>query len=259
MLMEGVVAARLKLKRLRGLGLGGSRTDMVRWLKILGMALLSGGTLAAGPVREAPAATSSTLDILPDDAAGTDANTVDLGSVKPIARPDREGGKPLPGGNPLWAVPLSVLTATRERPIFSVSRRPPPRAVVAPPVTQVSAPPPPKAAELERPSLTLVGAVVGESDAIAVFLDLTDQRVVRLRQGESHAGWVLNSVLPREVSLKRADRTETFELQRPDGSAGTPGAPAASGFVVPAAGGGDTSYAPFVPRSAPKNGKSDGL
>src|ERR1700678_4820686 len=30
--------------------------------------------------------------------------------------------------NPLWALPLTTLSTTRERPIFSASRRPPPRA-----------------------------------------------------------------------------------------------------------------------------------
>src|SRR5438045_3679915 len=29
-------------------------------------------------------------------------------------------------GNPLWTIPLASLTATRERPIFTPSRRPPP-------------------------------------------------------------------------------------------------------------------------------------
>src|ERR1019366_725459 len=106
-----------------------------------------------------------------------------------------EGARPLPSGNPLWAIPLSVLTATQERPIFSASRRPPQRAVVALPVDQASAPAPQKVAEPERPPLALIGAVVGESDAIAVFLDRTNQKIVRLRQGETQAGWVLDSVL----------------------------------------------------------------
>jgi general secretion pathway protein N len=51
------------------------------------------------------------------------------------------------------------------------------------------------------------------------------------------------------VMFKKADR------KRPDGRAGI----AAPGLVVPAAGGGSASYAPFVPRSTPKNGEPDGL
>jgi general secretion pathway protein N len=226
---------------------------MVGRFKILGLALLSGGMLMAGPLPEAAAVTSTTLDILPGEGAGEAAAAVDLGGLKPIPKPGREGGRPLQGGNPLWAVPLSVLTATQERPIFSASRRPPQHAVVAPSAEQVSAPPPQKAAEPEHPPLALIGAVVGEGDAIAVFLDRTNQKIVRLRMGEVHAGWELSAVLPREVTFKKSDRTEVLVLRRQEGAAGTPAVP---GLVVPV---GDTTYAPFVPRSPPKNGESDGL
>ena len=228
---------------------------MVGWLKILGLVLPLGGALAAGPM--AQAATSATLDILPDDAAGI-ADTVDLGHVQPISKPSRDGGRPPPSGNPLWAIPLSVLTATQERPIFSASRRPPQRAVAAPLVDRVSAPAPKDAAP-ERPSLALIGVVVGESDAIAVFLDPASQKIVRLRQGESHTGWELSSVQPREVTIKKAGRTEVLALKRQDGAAAVADAPAAPGLVVPAAAGSNTSYAPFLPRAKPKNGESDGL
>jgi general secretion pathway protein N len=151
-----------------------------------------------------------------------------------------------------------VLTATQERPIFSASRRPPQRAVAARRSIRPAAPPP-KAAATERPSLALIGAVVGESDAIAVFLDQTNQKIVRLHQGESHGGWELSSVQPREVTLRKADRTEVLALKRQDGPAGVADAPASPGLVMPAAAGGNTAYAPFIPRSTPKNGESDGL
>jgi general secretion pathway protein N len=256
MLMVRVVRARLAAELAAGFTSWRSRTEMVGWLKILGLVLFSGAALAAGPM--AQAATSATLDILPDDTAGGFADTVDLGRVQPISKPSRDGGRPLPSGNPLWAIPLSVLTATQERPIFSASRRPPPRAVAAPLIDRVSAPPP-KPAAPERPSLALIGVVVGESDAIAVFLDQASQKTVRLRQGESLTGWELSSVQPREVTLRKAGRTEVLALKRQDGTAGVADAPAAPGLVVPAAAGSNTSYAPFLPRSVPKNGESDGL
>jgi general secretion pathway protein N len=110
--------------------------------------------------------------------------------------------------------------------------------------------------------LALIGAVVGESDAIAVFLDQTSQKIVRLRPGETHSGWVLNSVQGREVTLKKADQTETLGILRQETQGGIPaGIPAAIPGPAPAtvSGGLDTSYAPFVPRSTPKNGESDGL
>jgi len=234
---------------------------MVKWRKILGLALLSGAALMTGPGPEALAATSAALDILSSDRAGEAADTVDIGSLKPLARPLRTGSKPLPSGNPLWSVPLSVLTATQERPIFSASRRPPQRAVVAPPVDQVPAVVPQKAAEPESPPLALIGAVVGDSDAIAVFFDRTNQKIVRLRPGESHAGWLLSSVLPREVTLEKADRAEVLVLKSPDVSPGVAGVPGLPVLPAQTIGGTttDASYAPYVPRSTPKNGEADGL
>ena len=232
------------------------------WRNMVGLTLLSGGVLLAVVPANLFAATSSTPDILSNDRAG-DADTVDLGSVKPIVRSNRDVAKPQASGNPLWSVPISVLTATQERPIFSASRRPPPRAVVAPPVEQAPVPPPTLASAPEPPPLALIGAVVGEADAIAVFVDRTSQKTVRLRQGESHDGWVLSTVLRREVTLKKDDRSETIELRSATGSASASasggGAPLLPQPTAIGAGVMDTNYAPFTPRSTPKNGESDGL
>lgn len=190
------------------------------------------------------AATSSRVDVLSEDAAGSVAESVDVGTMRPIARPTQQApAKPVSRGNPLWSVPLSALTVTQERPIFSATRRPPPRAVAASPVEEVHAPPP-KTVEASPP-LLLVGAVVGEGDAIAILVNRADQKVVRLRQGESLGGWSLTSVQPREVTLRQGERSEVLALRRPD--AATP------------ADAGGKSFAPFVPRSTPKNGESDGL
>jgi general secretion pathway protein N len=231
---------------------------MVEWRKLIGLAVVSGAVCLAP---EAPAATSSTLDIISTDRAGDTSDTVDIGRVTPIVRSKSgEAGRPVPAGNPLWSVPLSALPATQERPIFSASRRPPQRAVVAP-VQLASAPQPEKQAEQERLTLTLIGAVVGDNDAIAVFLDQASLKVVRLKQGDTHSGWVLSAVQGREVTLKKADRSETLVLQRPEAPSGAPpvSGQVVPGPVVPTAGGFDTSYAPFTPRSTPKNGESDGL
>jgi general secretion pathway protein N len=232
---------------------------MGAWFKIMGLALLSGLILTAGRVPASRAATSATLDILPNDVAGV-PERVDVGPLRPVTGQKRQAEKPPASGNPLWSVPLSVLTATQERPIFSASRRPPPRAVAGPQIEPVVAPVA-KSAEPERPALALIGAVVGDRDAIAVFLDRTNQKIVRLRTGDTHAGWVLSSVLGREVTLKKAEQTEVITLQRLDGpvSAGVPGVPGVPPPMPAAIGGVDGSYAPFVPRSTPKNGESDGL
>ena len=235
---------------------------MSGWLRATGLAVLC----AVAGMSGISAATSSRMDILSDDAAPGAAESVDVGAVRPIAQPAQAPSKPIPRGNPLWSVPLSALTATQERPIFSAMRRPPPRAVAASPAEEVNVPAPPRLLEAPPP-LLLLGAVVGEGEAIAIFVNRTDQKVVRLRQGESLGGWSLTEVQPREVTLKQGDRSEVLALQRPDGiPAGPPvGAPAIAAGP-PDVGGKltmptttDTSFAPFVPRSTPKNGESDGL
>jgi general secretion pathway protein N len=228
---------------------------MFERFKITGLVLLS-SLILAGRALEAGAATSATLDILPADVIGV-PERVDVSPLKPLAGPKRDTVKLPVSGNPLWSIPLSVLTATQERPIFSASRRPPPRAVAGPPMVPVAAPPP-KPAEPEHPALALIGAVIGDSDAIAVFLDRTNQGIVRLRSGETHAGWVLSSVQRREVTLKKGDQTEVLALQRQDAPPGSPGIPALPP-PIPAATGAAGPYAPFIPRSTPKNGESDGL
>lgn len=226
---------------------------MARWLRRAGLAVL--WTVLGGGVTIA--ATSRT-DILSDDAARNSSDTIDVGAVKPIARPVQPANKPVPRGNPLWSVPLSALTATQERPIFSATRRPPPRAVAAPPVGEAEAPPSAKPAEVPPP-LVLVGAVVGEGDAIAILVDQTDQKVIRMRQGETHAGWSLSSVQAREVTFKQGDRSEVLALKRLDGAAAPSAAPASTGGQLTTPAAGSTSFAPFVPRATPKNGESDGL
>ena len=144
-----------------------------------------------------------------------------LGLDTPTPAPAPDPAKAAPpvvrAGNPLWAVPLSSLTATRERPIFSQSRRPPPQPVAAAPVMQARPPPPPPPPrEPERPRLSLVGTVGGEQ-GIAVFVDQATQAIVRLRTGEGHDGWVLRTVGGREVTLQNDRDTAVLSLPKPDG------------------------------------------
>jgi hypothetical protein len=135
-------------------------------------------------------------------------------------------------GNPLWAIPLKQLTNTRERPIFSPTRRPPPAVVVDRPYVAPVAPRA-QAKPVERPTLTLLGTIAGEGDGLALFMETTTQAVVRLRTGEAHQGWVLRSVHGRAAMLEKDNRTETVTLPDPGGhspgeASPTPQPPAAS-------------------------------
>jgi general secretion pathway protein N len=138
-----------------------------------------------------------------------------------------------PSGNPLWAIPLSSLSATRERPLFTPSRRAPAPAVAGPVAVAPAPRPPPPPAEPERPALQLIGAIVGEHEGIAVFLDQATNNVIRLRTGQDHGGWVLRSVKGREATLTKDRRSETLALPVP----GVPAMPGAPIGVMPPAGG----------------------
>jgi general secretion pathway protein N len=212
--------------------------------------------------------------------AASDPAARDTSSSLPPAvdvRLDDPAGRPAarvrePRGNPLWAIPLSTLSATRERPLFLPSRRPPaPPAVAGPPVVVVAKP-----AEDPRPELSLVGAIAGETEGFAVFIDLRSNAIVRLRTGQDHAGWTLSSVKGREAILAKEKETAVFVLPAPgtNGTAmpvpGGPGIPAPDEAAATAAAPNRygaavvmpknaNDFAPFTPRSTPKNGESDGL
>jgi general secretion pathway protein N len=119
-----------------------------------------------------------------------------------------------PEGNPLWAVPLSTLTATRERPLFTPARRAPAPAVAGP-VAPPPPPPPSVPSEPERPQLVLVGAIASGSEGFAVFLDRATNNVIRLKTGQDHDGWVLRSVKGREAVLQKDKQTTTLALPVP--------------------------------------------
>jgi hypothetical protein len=141
-------------------------------------------------------------------------------ATPPLAPPP---APPEPAANPLWGMPLNALSVTRERPIFSPSRRPPPRVVArAPRVEQARTAPNP--VENDRPPLSLVGTVVGKQESIGVFVDDTTKEAVRLRTGEEHKGWVLRAVETREVTLEKNRATAMLALPQP-GSQRTAAAP----------------------------------
>ena len=148
--------------------------------------------------------------------AGADNPLLDL-TRHAMPPPDvaaKQAATPTVSANPLWAIPLSALAVTRGRPLFTPSRRPPAPMVANAPVAAPVRPPPPPAVP-EHPNLTLIGTVAGGSESMAVFIDNSTREAVRLRTGEGHMGWILQSVEPRSVTLQKNDRTETLELPKP--------------------------------------------
>jgi hypothetical protein len=135
--------------------------------------------------------------------------------VKPADQPS-----PAPerarSANPLWAIPLAALSSTRERPIFSPSRRPPPPPVAAVTVAQPPPPPPPKSPRAERPQLSLVGTIVADDDqSFGIFVDQTTRASLRLKIGEDHLGWKLRSVYGREATFERDQQITILSIPQP--------------------------------------------
>jgi hypothetical protein len=187
----------------------------------------------------------SGLDGATANALGEILEQPAVSRVTTPARPRQESSLT---GNPLWRVALSALQETRARPIFSPSRRPP-----APPVVAAPPPPPPKPPAPKEPELlklTLLGTVIGASDQIGLFVDETSKDVIRIRTGESHAGWTLRSIYQRSASFQKGHQETILVLPSPGSeqrglSAGAvPAKP--GGASVPAA-----PVTPILPVSAP--------
>jgi general secretion pathway protein N len=133
---------------------------------------------------------------------------------QPPAPPKEAGVRlPPPSGNPLWGIPISALDATRERPIFSASRRPPMPPVV--PQRVVAAPPPPKPAEPEHPPFTLFGTAIGKPKDVAVVLDRTTKTIVRVHVGEAVSGWILRAIESRTMTVEKNSQIVTVALPAP--------------------------------------------
>jgi hypothetical protein len=156
-----------------------------------------------------------------------------LGTVPSAVEPARDPGATTgatsnaPVGNPLWALPLSALSATSDRPIFSPSRRPPsPPPIIATPPPSIAPPPVPQ--EADSPPLVLVGTAVGGSRRLGVFLEEATKKLVRLEPGNGHDGWSLRRVERREAQFEKAPRTAILALRSGPGPE-----PAAGSAPVP--------------------------
>jgi general secretion pathway protein N len=121
--------------------------------------------------------------------------------------------------NPLWAIPLSKLSGTRERPIFSPSRRPPPPAVAVVPEAAPPPPPPPRQAP-EPPPVALVGTIAGGDESFGIFVDQSTKAPLRLKIGEDYQGWKLRTIQGREATLEKDQQAAVLTLPPPGGESG---------------------------------------
>ena len=125
-----------------------------------------------------------------------------------------------PSGNPLWGIPLKQLSATRDRPIFSPSRRPPPAAI---PVTAVATSLPVQAPKQpERPQLSLIGTIVSGDDGFAIFVDQTTKAPFRIKLGAGYQGWMLRQIEARSVTLQKGEEVVMLSFPERTNDRNTP-------------------------------------
>jgi hypothetical protein len=131
----------------------------------------------------------------------------------------RPAAESIRSGNPLLAIPLSKLSTTRDRPLFSASRRPsPPVVATAPPPL----PPPVLREEPRAPPFTLAGTIIGGKVRIGIFLDQSSKTSTGIGEGERNSGWTLRSVDPRSAVLESDDgRMVTLDLPEPGSTTST--------------------------------------
>jgi hypothetical protein len=106
--------------------------------------------------------------------------------------------------SPLAVHSLDRLSATRERPLFSPSRRAP-----APPAPPPPRPPPPPP---EPPNVTLVGIVMNAEEARAIVQSGPKNEVRRVRVGDDIGGWKVAQIENRRLVLKLDSRQATFSM-----------------------------------------------
>lgn len=122
---------------------------------------------------------------------------------------------------PPWSADLGSFMAALDRPLFSATRKPPPKpseaaAVVVDTLDSV------RVLGLYSTGGTSGGAIVR-----------SEGKVVRLKQGDTLSGWTVKEVRPRELVMARGADQRTLDVKMgPDLAAdvpGTPGGGAAAG------------------------------
>ncbi len=131
-------------------------------------------------------------------------------------------------GNPLAGLKLSDLQATRNRPLFTPSRRAPRPATNANANNSASSstqPADPETKQAPDPEETakagqfvLMGVVKGDSERLALLRHKATGELLRLREGDIFDGWSLDSLESDRVHLSKGGLQEVIVLFQEDES-----------------------------------------
>jgi len=115
--------------------------------------------------------------------------------------------KPAGPVNPLAQHSLDSLSSTRNKPLFSPTRKPPEKPLAAPAVVNRSGP----AEEVPPPQLSLFG-IVSDPDGVRALIKLPTNQTLRVRVGDEISGWTVSQIEPRRLVLTLDKRTAVFVL-----------------------------------------------
>jgi general secretion pathway protein N len=192
--------------------------EIMRRLAV-GLALLV--LSAHGAIASTPSSSDALDKDLTDDIKSAGPPVVVPAAAEPVTTVRVVAPPPAPvrtpSANPLWGIPLTQLSGTRDRPIFSPSRRPPPAAVAAEPAVVR---PPPRKKEIEPPQLALVGTIASGAEGFGIFIDQSTKAALRLKVGEDFQGWKLLTIRGREVAMSKDGRSAVLTLPQPGGQDG---------------------------------------
>jgi general secretion pathway protein N len=223
---------------------------VIRLMRLLGILLASfcalAVTAAAGPIDE-PARPAPEVEGA--SAPATEGTGVaDAAGLSRAPRASDPGAKSR-AGNPLWTIPLRALPATRDRPLFSASRRPPIVAVptiAPPPKEEAPAPPPP-----DRPLLTLIGTIFSPKASVAMVQVFNTEAISRLRLGQENDGWRVQAISLRSIVVEKGGQSVELGLPRPNG------APATENIGSPAPKDGDDDCGPRLGKRGERGSGKD--
>lgn len=112
---------------------------------------------------------------------------------------------------------LEDLRQTRDRPLFSSTRRPPPKVESVPVIASVAH----SSAGIQPPSLTLIGVVLGANEKAVIVEETSSHKPVHLALGDNIYGWRVTYIEPRAFVLKRGDRSVSITFPPPGNRQGT--------------------------------------
>jgi hypothetical protein len=161
-----------------------------------------------------PMSLAALLVMMPAPAMAADPSQQPSPSPPPLAAEGRGASAALP--SPLAAQPLDRLSATRERPLFSPTRRPQP----PPPVVAAAPEPPPPPAP--PPNVALFGIVMDGDEARAVVRAGPAEKIMRVGIGDDIGGWKVAHIEGRRLVLSLNGRIATFMMFAGNSASGAP-------------------------------------